>query len=566
MMVSRAVLFITLLLLFCFPSSIVSLGCLNSAGVNTDWFFVSKAPGCADDTLVTCSPLSYFDGTSSQNNDATSGYLYFAPGVSAVSGSALNATLSQASRTRNSTTARLLWNDDPPCIFNPSRTCGTPSTTTGKTNAHSKGVLVADVNGGFWITHSWPEWPDLLTFAPSSGGAIGNASTIYGQSFLCISLNPGGVESIANTLMRAEPLSYDSFIPLSLTALYPKLTQIIGGTRVVTNIPTTLSVTSVGGLNFIFFSKNGAWGGELWSSLIGPTIALGSEMHVETWRRSPVLPSSCNATTGNILNVNTLTYNISNTKVTKSYTTDHSKYAISATPSWVCIGDINRMASQAGRGGGAVCFNHAPLLWKILNATFTSLDICVNSTPLRPINDTFTPSPTSNVVITLSASASVSAIPILLLPSSSSSSSSTAATSLTKTQTAAVLSGGSSSSSSSQNLSQSLLLTSILIPALIISICFILIGVIMRNRMIHSSPFTTSETQHHSTSLSSQPTSTSTSNPLILTPSSNSPTSSFWKLIHDQNDTTDTWFENIETFEVSWTLPPGGQLIDEGGD
>jgi deoxyribonuclease-2 len=64
------------------------------------------------------------------------------------------------------------------------------------------------------------------------------------------------------------------------------------------------------------------------------------------------------------------------------YTRDHAKWAISEDTSlrgidageyrkgtredWICIADINRMASQARRGGGAICF-HEPALWHGLN-------------------------------------------------------------------------------------------------------------------------------------------------------------------------------------------------------
>ena len=73
--------------------------------------------------------------------------------------------------------------------------------------------------------------------------------------------------------------------------------------------------------------------------------------------------SSSNDSAGNVLNVNALWLNGS---TAKSYTTDHSKVAITAAPPWVCVGDINRMASQAARGGGAVCFDHAPALWAMM--------------------------------------------------------------------------------------------------------------------------------------------------------------------------------------------------------
>jgi deoxyribonuclease-2 len=65
------------------------------------------------------------------------------------------------------------------------------------------------------------------------------------------------------------------------------------------------------------------------------------------------------------------------------YTKDHAKWAISVDEpargsdtlddragrqdDWICVADINRMASQERRGGGAICF-HEPDLWHGLDA------------------------------------------------------------------------------------------------------------------------------------------------------------------------------------------------------
>jgi deoxyribonuclease-2 len=65
------------------------------------------------------------------------------------------------------------------------------------------------------------------------------------------------------------------------------------------------------------------------------------------------------------------------------YTHDHAKWAISEEESergkdasddrdgtrddWICVADINRMASQARRGGGGICF-HEPDLWAGLDS------------------------------------------------------------------------------------------------------------------------------------------------------------------------------------------------------
>ncbi len=382
--------FVPLALLLVLAPRAAGLGCLTAAGASSDWWFVSKAPGCTNASLPACSPLAFVDSST----PASLRGLSFAAGASAVGASALDTTLAQAARAR-ATTARFFWNDDPPQAF------GRLSTSAGKTNAHSKGALVADADGGFWLTHSWPEWPDVQSGAPAFIG-VANASTIYGQSFLCVSLTVGGVEAVAAALARAEPLGYDVAVPAALAPHLPRLAALAAGGRNASATPTVLALQSAGGRGFTFFSKNGAWGRELWADLVGPALAPGGEMLVETWRRSPALASSCNSTRGNILNVNALALVVSGAAVAKSYTQDHSKYGITAAPPWVCVGDINRMASQAARGGGAVCFDHAPALWATINATFARADAC-NSTPLRapqtvtpPASPVASPSPTAS--------------------------------------------------------------------------------------------------------------------------------------------------------------------------
>jgi deoxyribonuclease II len=57
-------------------------------------------------------------------------------------------------------------------------------------------------------------------------------------------------------------------------------------------------------------------------------------------------------------------------------TKEHSKWAISSDKTnWACIGDINRMDSQADRGGGTTCFYMAGL-WRSLKNLIAAEDTC----------------------------------------------------------------------------------------------------------------------------------------------------------------------------------------------
>ena len=106
----------------------------------------------------------------------------------------------------------------------------------------------------------------------------------------------------------------------------------------------------------------------MWDELIAPNLQ--SAMDVETWRQGSGSP---------------LPYHVENVEyvtmagITWKYTADHSKWGITSPSSstWSCVGDINRMASQGNRGGGAVCFQNSGLHKSIL-ASIKSVAPCPN--------------------------------------------------------------------------------------------------------------------------------------------------------------------------------------------
>ena len=367
-----------------------ALSCLDSAGAAVDFWFGLKSSGCTN----TSSPLCSFFTSFPPAPLGAPGSLFFASSLAGAA-SALGATLSAlaAARLANATLA-VHWSDDPPTRFLP-----LPS-TAGSFNAHSKGVLAADGGGGVWLTHSWPEFPDVPAFAPAWG--IGEGSTINGQSFLCVSLPLPQVERLAAALLRMEPRVYDAAVPPALGSALPVLSALAGGARNKSfPQPTVTALTSAGGLGFLHVSKNGAWGGELYSEAVLPALN-ATGLWVETWRRSPMLGTICGAN-GSAINVMSLnvTEGSGARPALQSYTTDHSKWAVSVCPAlalagagaaadgsrgpsacpadfkrWVCVGDINMMTSQSARGGGTVCFDHAPSLWAALVGAVAAVDTC----------------------------------------------------------------------------------------------------------------------------------------------------------------------------------------------
>ena len=70
--------------------------------------------------------------------------------------------------------------------------------------------------------------------------------------------------------------------------------------------------------------------------------ALGDALYVETWMNGESkLPSFCNGSY-DVENVATISFD---GVMDFSETQDHSKWAITETKTWTCIGDINRMVT-----------------------------------------------------------------------------------------------------------------------------------------------------------------------------------------------------------------------------
>ena len=60
---------------------------------------------------------------------------------------------------------------------------------------------------------------------------------------------------------------------------------------------------------------------------------------------------------------------------TQAWGRERASAGLGLAAPWVCVADINRMASQRGRGGGAVCLQHT-LLHGALATTIGAADVC----------------------------------------------------------------------------------------------------------------------------------------------------------------------------------------------
>lgn len=78
-----------------------------------------------------------------------------------------------------------------------------PDETYNSELGHTKGVVVSEADGGFWLLHSVPHFPpspDNVTTAAlnshSKGYSYPSTGLGYGQSFFCISLTASQMDLV----------------------------------------------------------------------------------------------------------------------------------------------------------------------------------------------------------------------------------------------------------------------------------------------------------------------------------------------------------------------------------
>jgi hypothetical protein len=349
-----------LLLLLARPSAPLSCLSDDAAGnAPVSWWFVSKLHGGSG-------AYAYIDAST----PAAAGALRLQRRELDSPSSALGATLTQLISTRGET-VRVQWNDEVPPAF---AAAAAGVNASSGTSGHTKGVLGADAEGGFWLTSSLPKFPDLT--GPSF--TWGAASKTYGQSFLCVSLGPAALDEAARGLQFVDPSTYDSAVPAgALAALYPAVTALVAGARQAGTRRTNLS--SVDGTQFTHIAKSGSTGLDLFEDVIQPS--LGVALFVESWLRPPVMPSYCTpAHAFDSINVDAMQFvDADGSPARFKYTQDHSKIALAVNATsqqhWVGVGDNNRMTSQWARGGGMVFLRHAALYSPLL-ASVVEVENC----------------------------------------------------------------------------------------------------------------------------------------------------------------------------------------------
>lgn len=239
--------------------------------------------------------------------------------------------------------------------------------------AHAKGVISFDGTSGFFLRHSTPRFP----LAASSGAYAGypDYARIYGQTFLCVSYSTATLNSLAVQLMLDSVTVYDAHISKTVGAENPNLALLAAGSPFPppSGYASQRSFMSLGKANFTDFAKSKACNCELYTQLVAPAYA--SDMAVLSWGRPLMGPGCRPFVRYNVLDISGVVLHTPAGTISYNETKEHSKLGLTERGNVICVGDINRMTSQASRGGGTTCFSNASL-WNALSKQIGEWKTC----------------------------------------------------------------------------------------------------------------------------------------------------------------------------------------------
>ena len=238
---------------------------------------------------------------------------------------------------------------------------------------------------GLWLVHSAPRFPNL----PSEPGwmQLQHPQTVFGQHFSCFSLaGNSSIAAVADLLLSAGPYIYSSRLPASLAGQYPGWALLLAGAFVHAPVAVNASLVSTAGQVLSAYAKSRVLNVSLTDAVVGPGLGVGV-MLWETWRRShDALPSHCPSSGQGVVQQQHSSLNIDRvafqgTQYSWGWDQDHSKWGVSAVAvgagaEVVCLGDMNRAAWQAHRGGSYVCLWHRGL-WEAFHGILAAAEPCM---------------------------------------------------------------------------------------------------------------------------------------------------------------------------------------------
>ncbi|KAJ8969395.1 hypothetical protein NQ314_001794 [Rhamnusium bicolor] len=170
----------------------------------------------------------------------------------------------------------ILYNDQP------------PNRKSKANKGHNKGVVMANNTSGFWLVHSVPHFPETgVSYIFPRTGAV------FGQSFLCISMDLNNLNNVGIQLQYNEPEIYGQDINSNLKNSLPDLAKAAANVT-IQNAPWyhVMNIVSRKGTQFLSFAKTRNFNKDLYEDLVAPSLE--TDLFVETWPNGPGrLQSNC---------------------------------------------------------------------------------------------------------------------------------------------------------------------------------------------------------------------------------------------------------------------------------
>lgn len=225
--------------------------------------------------------------------------------------------------------------------------------------AHAKGLMVVDKNyTGFYLHHSVPKYP---AFTPQSGFDFTTPPTShYGQHFMCLSIKTKATVDLLRKQFALENVSvYADNFPTSLDSATTGAG--LNTPRILTKMlkfqSQEVAIVDLTD-DWKMFTKPPSDLILLWDDSVAPHYA--DSLLTETWGR-PYSADKCDLKGGKVSNIHHLKVAVGGAVHEWRDTKDHCKWGLFMNKNVVCVGDMNRMDSQAKRGGSAFCKEDAGL-------------------------------------------------------------------------------------------------------------------------------------------------------------------------------------------------------------
>lgn len=209
----------------------------------------------------------------------------------------------------------------------------------------------------------------------------------FAQTFVCLNFDANVEGSkVTRHLSNMFALIYNSHVTPKLRRMIPEMGELkLENERSGLNKKGRVdsldqAITTRGGKQFELFSKSAGLAGDMYSAWLAEQ--LDSSLYVETWRNGIGTPlqSDCPEDKHQVNNIKLMKLvpaDSGKAMFSWPYLMDHSKWAITDTQEEgvVCLADINRMASQFKRGGGAICVRD-PEVWNVFSGTIKEVEPC----------------------------------------------------------------------------------------------------------------------------------------------------------------------------------------------